>query len=123
MKTLFTFFALVLTIQFSSQAANNNPQQSIDAQATAQTREMEKALNFNEYEYIQLKKINKQRLTDLYAAKAELANNATALAGRIAQIEKNYDQAVLKVLHTNVHEAYAQLRQTTAPVEARNGVL
>jgi len=120
MKKLFTLLALVFTVTFGIQAADRTPQ-NIDAEATAQTRALEKTLNFNEYEYIQIKKLNKQRLLDLYAAKAELATDSNALASRLAQIEKNFDQAVLKVLHTNVHSVYAQLRQTTS-TETPNGV-
>ncbi|GEO05938.1 hypothetical protein AAE02nite_36020 [Adhaeribacter aerolatus] len=103
-------------------AADRTPQ-AIDTEATAQTRTMEKSLNFNEYEYIQIKKLNKQRLVDLYTAQAELTTDSSALASRLAQIEKTYDQSILKVLHTNVHTTYAQLRQTTNPAGTANGVL
>jgi hypothetical protein len=113
MKKLFTLIALSFSLHLGAQAALLTPQQVIESQATDHTRQMQHTLQFNEYEYIQLKKLNKQRLAELQTATPE----------NIAVIENNYDQAVLKVLHPNVHAAYAQYRQLSAPAPAFNAAL
>ncbi|MGV3504877.1 MAG: hypothetical protein ACO1O1_14300 [Adhaeribacter sp.] len=83
----------------------------IQAQATEQTRALANFIGINEYEYIQVKKLNESRLLEIQDAVKEYEDKEI-LALNIRDINRKFEKSVLNLLDVRQKKAYFQYKHT-----------
>jgi hypothetical protein len=108
-RILFLFTVLILfhhrwSLAQSNSSGSNRP---IEEQATELTRKMREVVQFNEYEYIQIKKLNETRLHKIKSTRVKYSKNRAVLARRVKQINNEFDVAVKQLLSPAQKKNYA----------------
>lgn len=83
----------------------------IQAQATEQTRALANFIGINEYEYIQVKKLNESRLLEIQEAIGEY-EDSEILALNIRDINLKFEKSMLSLLDVRQKKAYFQYKHT-----------
>ncbi len=107
MKKLFTI-VLGLFLSVASFAGNA---QNLEARAELQTKEMAAKLNLNEADYVQLKKINFNRLAKIAALANLREQDHRYLDIRLDQIEEDYNSRLFALLKPAQYQAFADYRK------------
>jgi hypothetical protein len=83
----------------------------VQAQAAEQTRAFAFHIGINEFEYIQVKKLNETRLLEIKEARGEYEDQEI-LDLNIRDINKKFEKVVLTMLDARQKKAYYQYKQT-----------
>lgn len=83
----------------------------IQAQAAEQTRILANFIGINEYEYIQVKKLNESRLLEIQEAAGEY-EDSEILALNIRDINLKFEKSVLSLLDVRQKKAYFHYKHT-----------
>lgn len=110
MKKLLAVLSFTFSLSASAMASLPGHGE-IQAQATEQTRTLANFIGINEYEYIQVKKLNESRLTEIQEAIGEYEDKEI-LALNIRDINRKFEKSVLSLLDVRQKKAYFQYKQT-----------
>ena len=101
----------ILIISRLASAHNNVGQQkrilSLDHSARIEVRKMQEYIRFNEFEYIQIKKLTELKLQEVEQARQTYATDFTALQLKLNQVEQNYKLVVSSYLNDTQKTAFA----------------
>jgi hypothetical protein len=113
MKKVLVAFTLTLSLTGSifASSAMAVSDGTIQARATEQTRNLANQIGINEYEYIQVKKLNETRLQEIEEALVEYEDQEI-LALNIRDINRKFEKAVLTMLDARQKKAYYQYKKT-----------
>lgn len=119
MKHFFTVLALSLFLGFTASAqissVGNSPE--FEAKVTAITRAMTLKLELNEPNYIKLKSLNRERLTQTEALLQTYQDDKAGLEDKIKEVELAYEKKLHALLSEKQREAYAAYK--AEPTRAR----
>lgn len=110
MKKLLAVLGLTFFLHGAASAAAPGHGE-IQAQATEQTRTLANFIGINEYEYIQVKKLNESRLLEIREAEGEYEDKEI-LALNIRDINRKFEKSVLSLLDVRQKRAYFQYKHT-----------
>ncbi|WP_157433497.1 hypothetical protein [Adhaeribacter aquaticus] len=97
---------------FTTGFANGTPdpkkmEGNIDQIARTQVRLMQQYLHFNEFEYIQIKKLTEKQLADIQTAEKNYEAGSSELIAEMHQIEDTYTAAVMGIINISQSKVYA----------------
>lgn len=107
--TLTAYFLFALVVTAVAQTGTTNP--IVDQVSTELTRSMTTELALNENDYIKLKALNEQRLTNATEAAKLYADDEAMRISRLAEIEADYEEKLFKMLNGRQVDAYAVFKE------------
>ena len=111
MKKVYILTCLLVSMTFSlasSAAADNGT--SLNNRATSLTRQMAQKVRLAEGQYVKLKRLNMQMLTETEEAKARLSADPAALDQQLAEIQSHYEWDLAAILWPRQMVAYNQAK-------------
>lgn len=119
------FFALVLAglqvAAVASPLSEGDGTGSIKARATALTRTITEKARLDEGQYLRLKQLNIDMLTEMDELKTRLAGDQATLDQRLADAQTKYEANLMALLRPNQIALYQQARTSmTALSEAKH---
>ncbi|MGY2134811.1 hypothetical protein ACW9KT_21455 [Hymenobacter sp. HD11105] len=111
MKKVYLFVCLVLSLQGAALSVSAADEATgVQARATALTRAIANKARLDEGQYLKVKKLNIQMLTEADALKVRLAADPAALDQQMAVVLANYEAALGQVMRSNQLAMYQQSR-------------
>jgi hypothetical protein len=111
MKKVYIFVCLVLSLQGAAlSVAAADEATGVQARATALTRAIANKARLDEGQYLKVKKLNIQMLTDTDELKARFAADPAALDQQMAAVLANYEAALSQVMRSNQLAVFQQSR-------------
>jgi hypothetical protein len=113
MKKAYFFAFLLVGLQVAvvaSPKSEGDGTTSIKARATALTRTIAEKAHLDEGQYLRLKQLNTQMLTEMDELKTKLAGDPTALDQRMADAQAKYEADLMSLLRPNQIALYQQAR-------------
>ncbi|WP_026461544.1 hypothetical protein [Adhaeribacter aquaticus] len=111
MKKHFLLLAFTLILSTVTFANGAKDQQRFDAAleqtARVEVRHLQELLRFNEYEYIQIKKLTETQLADVQAVQKTMQAGSVELHVKLQQIQETYTAKVVALLNQNQQKAFA----------------
>lgn len=104
--TLYLLFALIV----SAIAQNTPSNPALDQASSTITRLMVESMSLNENEYIKLKALNHERLTQAAEADKLYADDQEMRDVRLREIEDEYENKLFKMLNSRQVHAYATFK-------------
>ncbi|WP_026463533.1 hypothetical protein [Adhaeribacter aquaticus] len=110
MKKHFLLLAFTLILSTITFANGAKDQQRFDAAleqtARIEVRQLQELLRFNEYEYIQIKKLTEAQLADVQAVQKTMEAGSVELHVKLQQIQETYKAQVVALLSPNQQKAF-----------------
>ncbi|ARS34477.1 hypothetical protein [Pontibacter actiniarum] len=104
----FTFF-LFGTPLFAQSVFTLNPE--AEARCTELTRKMTAELRLNEFEYIKLKALNRERMAKTDELTRTYSDNLPLLEQKLQELAQVYDQKIVTFLKPDQKQLYAHYKQ------------
>ncbi|QJX48547.1 hypothetical protein HMJ29_17135 [Hymenobacter taeanensis] len=123
MKKAYFFAFLMVGLQLASSATPNSEgdgTSSIKARATALTRTVAEKARLDEGQYLRLKQLNTQMLTEMDELKSRLAGDPAALDQRMADAQAKYEADLMGLLRPNQIALYQQARTSMTALGQTN---
>ncbi|TGD80429.1 hypothetical protein [Hymenobacter wooponensis] len=113
MKKAYFFACLLVGMQVVALAlpkSEGDGTTSIKARATALTRTIAEKARLDEGQYLRVKQLNTQMLTEMDDLKSRLAGDPAALDQRMADAQAKYESDLMSLLRPNQIAMYQQAR-------------
>jgi hypothetical protein len=113
MKKAYFFAFLLAGLQVAAVAlpkSEGDGTTSIKARATALTRTIAEKARLDEGQYLRLKQLNTQMLTEMDELKTKLAGDPATLDQRMADAQAKYEADLMSLLRPNQIALYQQAR-------------
>ncbi|TGE04551.1 hypothetical protein [Hymenobacter fodinae] len=113
MKKAYFFACLMAVMQgvaLASPKSEGDGTTSIKARATALTRTIAEKARLDEGQYLRVKQLNTQMLTEMEDLKSRLAGDPAALDQRMADAQAKYEADLMSLLRPNQVAMYQQAR-------------
>ena len=111
MKKFTLSIALLFSVAISGFAQSSAI--GVDAKVTEETRQMAQKLSLNEREYITLRKLNQERISQTAEVESMYSNDPSMRDMKIREIDEHFDARLTAVLNPKQLEAYATYKQET----------
>lgn len=113
MKKVYFSLCLVASLQgAASSVLAADEATAIQARATTLTRAMANTARLDEGQYLKVKKLNLQMLTETDELKAKYATDPTTLDQKMALVLANYESALSQVMRVQQLAVYQQSRSS-----------
>ncbi|MFD2245478.1 hypothetical protein [Pontibacter ruber] len=109
---LFITVSLFVIISSASAASLSNISIEIEKKCTESTRALANKLLLNEAEYIQLKKLNRERMLKLDEIAQTFSNDVISREAKTEEVEKAFTKRIRKFLTPTQMQAYFKYKQT-----------
>ncbi len=118
MKKLLFTAAFMLTLSGAAFAQSGS---DLDARVASTTRDMSVKLGLNEFEYVKLKNINREKMAKADEISNTFKNDAAMRDQKLAELQNNYDNQLRSFLNNKQMEAYASYKESTGNYTALEG--
>ena len=121
MKKVYLFVCLAVSLQgaaLSVSAADGST--SVEARATTLTRTMANKARLDEGQYLKVKKLNMQMLTEMDELKAKFAADPAMLDQKMAVVLTDYEASLGQVMRSNQLAIYQQSRNAMTALSSSN---
>lgn len=113
MKKFYLFVCLAVCFQGAALSVSAADEAAgVQARATTLTRAMANTVRLDEGQYLKVKKLNLQMLTETDELKAKFAADPAMLDEKMAVVLANYDSALGQVMRSNQLAMYQQSRNS-----------
>jgi hypothetical protein len=113
MKNITLSLAIALSVSFVATAQNHtNLSTSPNENSTIQTREMAQKIGLNEREYITLRKLNQERMTQSAEVENMYSNDPEMREMKLREINEHFDARLQAVLNPKQQLAYAGYKKS-----------
>jgi hypothetical protein len=121
MKALFCIPVLALTLGFAQLATAAADDNTLQARATAMTRQLAVKVRLDEAQFVKVRRLNLRLLAETQALKSKLANDPAGLDLQLAQLQDRYEWDMASILWPRQLAAYQQSKASmtalTQPAE------
>ncbi len=120
MKKVYCLVCLVLSLQGAALSVSAADEATgVQARATTLTRAMANKAHLDEGQYLKVKKLNVQILTETDELKVRLASDPAALDQQMAVVLTNYETALSQVMRSNQLAVYQQARTNMTALSSK----
>lgn len=110
-KTLILLGVVMMSLQAVASAPTPpDHAAAVNARATVLTRNMARTMLLDESQYVKIKKLNVQMLTEMDDLKARFSADPELLDEHMADVQLRYETSLLSLLRTRQIAAYQQAR-------------
>lgn len=121
MKKVYLFVCLAVSLQGTALSVSAADEATgVQARATALTRTMANTARLDEGQYLKLKKLNLEMLTEADELKANFAADPAMLDQKMAAMQAKYEASLGQVLRANQLATYQQTRNSMTALSGAN---
>jgi hypothetical protein len=112
MKKVYFLLGLVLSLNAPLHTQAQQGPDAINARATTLTRQIAGKVRMSEGQYVKVRKLNTQMLTQVAEIKAQYAAEPATMDERLAEVQMHYEWDMATILWPNQMTAYTQAKST-----------